>query len=122
MDKTIRPIESINAVITVPGDKSVSHRAVMFGSIAKGDTKITGFLTGDDCMSTISCFKKLGIDIETDGENVVVHGKGLHGLTAPTELLDVGNSGTTIRPISGLLSGQDFVCRLNGDSSIQKGL
>ena len=120
MDKTIRPIESINAVITVPGDKSVSHRAVMFGSIAKGDTKITGFLTGDDCMSTISCFKKLGIDIETDGENVVVHGKGLHGLTAPTELLDVGNSGTTIRLISGLLSGQDFVCRLNGDSSIQK--
>ncbi|MBR6399843.1 MAG: 3-phosphoshikimate 1-carboxyvinyltransferase [Firmicutes bacterium] len=120
MDKTIRPIESINAVITVPGDKSVSHRAVMFGSIAKGDTKITGFLTGDDCMSTISCFKKLGIDIETDGENVVVHGKGLHGLTAPTELLDVGNSGTTIRLISGLLSGQDFVCRLNGDASIQK--
>lgn len=120
MDITIRPIDKINAVITVPGDKSISHRAVMFGSIAKGDTEIRGFLTGDDCMSTISCFKKLGIDIETDGDRVVVHGKGLHGLTQPEELLDVGNSGTTIRLISGLLSGQDFDCRLNGDASIQK--
>lgn len=120
MNKTIKPINSINATITVPGDKSISHRAVMFGSIAKGDTVITGFLTGDDCMSTISCFKKLGIDIEVDGERVVVHGKGLHGLTAPTELLDVGNSGTTIRLISGILSGQRFNSTLNGDSSIQK--
>ena len=120
MDITIRPIDKINSVITVPGDKSISHRAVMFGSIAQGDTEISGFLTGDDCMSTISCFKKLGIDIEVKGENVVVHGKGLHGLTAPTELLDVGNSGTTIRLISGLLSGQTFDCRLNGDASIQK--
>ena len=120
MDITIRPIDKINSVITVPGDKSISHRAVMFGSIAQGDTEISGFLTGDDCMSTISCFKKLGIDIEVKGENVVVHGKGLHGLTAPTELLDVGNSGTTIRLISGLLSGQAFDCRLNGDASIQK--
>ena len=120
MNKTIKPIKSINTVMTVPGDKSVSHRAVMFGSIANGDTEITGFLTGDDCMSTISCFKKLGIDIEVNGEKVVVHGKGLHGLKAPKELLDVGNSGTTIRLISGLLAGQDFNCRLNGDASIQK--
>lgn len=120
MNKTIKPTDSIKAVITVPGDKSISHRAVMFGSIAKGTTEITGFLTGDDCMSTISCFKKMGIDIETDGDKVTVHGKGLHGLTAPTELLDVGNSGTTIRLISGLLAGQKFNCRLNGDASIQK--
>ena len=120
MDKTIRPTDKIKAVITVPGDKSVSHRAVMFGSIAQGDTEITGFLTGDDCMSTISCFKKLGIDIEVNGDKVVVHGKGLHGLNAPKELLDVGNSGTTIRLISGLLAGQDFNCKLNGDASIQK--
>ncbi len=120
MDKVIKPINKINAVITVPGDKSISHRAVMFGSIAKGDTEITGFLTGDDCMSTISCFKKLGIDIEVNGDKVVVHGKGLHGLTAPDELLDVGNSGTTIRLISGLLAGQKFNCKLNGDASIQK--
>lgn len=120
MDITIKPIDKINSVITVPGDKSISHRAVMFGSIAQGDTEIDGFLTGDDCMSTISCFKKLGIAIEVNGEHVVVHGKGLNGLSAPSELLDVGNSGTTIRLISGLLSGQSFNCRLNGDASIQK--
>lgn len=118
--KTIKPIKSINATITVPGDKSISHRAVMFGAIAKGDTEITGFLTGDDCMSTISCFKRLGIDIEVDGEKVIVHGKGLYGLSQPTEILDVGNSGTTIRLISGILSGQKFNSTLNGDSSIQK--
>lgn len=71
-------------------------------------------------MSTISCFRKLGIDIDFDGENVTVHGKGLHGLTAPTETLDVGNSGTTIRLISGILSAQNFDTKLNGDASIQK--
>ena len=96
MNKTIKPMKKLNGQIKIPGDKSISHRAVMFGSLAKGDTKISGFLTGDDCMSTISCFRKLGIDIDFDGENVTVHGKGLHGLTAPTETLDVGNSGTTI--------------------------
>ena len=120
MDRIIKPINTINKTFKVPGDKSISHRAVMFGSLAKGDTEITGFLTGDDCMSTISCFKKLGIDIETDGEHIVVHGKGLNGLTAPTEVLDVGNSGTTIRLISGILSAQSFDCTLNGDASIQK--
>lgn len=120
MNKVIEPRQSLNGLITVPGDKSISHRAVMFGSIANGTTEIEGFLTGDDCMSTISCFKKLGIDIEVNGEKVTVHGKGLHGLTAPKETLDVGNSGTTIRLISGLLSAQDFECELNGDSSIQK--
>jgi 3-phosphoshikimate 1-carboxyvinyltransferase len=120
MNKTIKPINPINANFKIPGDKSISHRAVMFGSLAKGDTEITGFLTGDDCMSTISCFKKLGIDIEVDGEHILVHGKGLNGLTAPAETLDVGNSGTTIRLISGILSAQNFDCTLNGDASIQK--
>ncbi len=120
MNKTIKPISSINTTITVPGDKSISHRAVMFGSLAKGDTEITGFLTGDDCMSTISCFKKLGVDIDIDGEHIIVHGKGLHGLCAPSEMLDVGNSGTTIRLISGILAAQPFDTTLNGDASIQK--
>ena len=120
MNKTIKPMKKLNGQIKIPGDKSISHRAVMFGSLAKGDTKISGFLTGDDCMSTISCFRKLGIDIDFDGENVTVHGKGLHGLTAPTETLDVGNSGTTIRLISGILSAQNFDTKLNGDASIQK--
>ena len=120
MNKTIKPITNVNKTIKVPGDKSISHRAVMFGSIAKGDTEITGFLTGDDCMSTISCFKKLGVDIDIDGEHITVHGKGLRGLKAPEEILDVGNSGTTIRLISGILSAQPFDCTLNGDASIQK--
>ncbi len=120
MNKTIKPITDIEKTIRVPGDKSISHRAVMFGSIAKGDTEITGFLTGDDCMSTIGCFKKLGIDIEADGEHITVHGKGLNGLAAPLGRLDVGNSGTTIRLISGILAAQGFDCELNGDASIQK--
>lgn len=109
----------LHGELTVPGDKSISHRAVMFGSLAKGTTRITHFLEGADCLSTISSFRKMGIDIEkTDGE-VLVHGKGLHGLSAPSEILDVGNSGTTTRLISGILAGQDFDCELNGDASIQ---
>ncbi len=120
MNKTIYPKTGLKGTIKIPGDKSISHRAVMFGSIAKGDTHIRGFLTGDDCMSTIRCFRNLGIDIETSGENVTVHGKGLKGLSAPKNHLDVGNSGTTIRLISGILSAQNFDTVLNGDLSIQK--
>ena len=85
----------IKGRLRVPGDKSISHRAVMFGSIANGTTNITGFLTGADCISTISIFKKMGIDIELDNTFVKVHGKGLYGLTCPNEILDCGNSGTT---------------------------
>lgn len=120
MNKVISSRTGLNGKIKIPGDKSISHRAVMFGSLAKGDTKITGFLKGDDCMSTISCFKKLGIDIEVNNDNVIVHGKGLNGLNAPKETLDVGNSGTTIRLISGILAAQGFDSTLNGDASIQK--
>lgn len=120
MDKIISSKTGLKGNIKIPGDKSISHRAVMFGSIAKGDTEITGFLKGDDCMSTISCFRKLGIDINVSEDKVTVHGKGLHGLTAPEEQLYVGNSGTTIRLISGILSAQPFDSVLNGDSSIQK--
>ncbi len=120
MDKTINARTGLKGSIRIPGDKSISHRAVMFGSLAKGDTNITGFLTGDDCMSTISCFRKLGIDIEVVGDRVTVHGKGIKGLSAPSEALDVGNSGTTIRLISGILAAQPFDCVLNGDASIRK--
>lgn len=120
MDKVISARTSLKGRIRIPGDKSISHRAVMFGSIAKGDTNITDFLTGDDCMSTIACFKRLGIDIEINGDRVTVHGKGIKGLSAPNEILDVGNSGTTIRLISGILAAQNFDCVLNGDASIQK--
>ena len=106
--------------ITIPGDKSISHRAVMFGGISKGTTEITGFLQGDDCLSTISCFREMGINIENNGNRVIVHGNGLHGLKAPSRMLDVGNSGTTTRLISGILAAQNFTTVLSGDSSLNK--
>jgi len=110
----------IKGRLRVPGDKSISHRAVMFGAISKGITKIKGFLTGADCISTISIFKKMGIDIEIENTFVKVNGKGLYGLSAPKEILDCGNSGTTTRLVSGILSAQNFTCVLTGDKSIQK--
>lgn len=110
----------LKGIIQIPGDKSISHRAVMFGSLAKGDTRITNFLQGADCLSTISCFQKMGISIENNVDHVIIHGKGLHGLSAPTEILDVGNSGTTTRLISGILAGQNFTSEIIGDASIQK--
>lgn len=115
--KTEKPLRG---EITIPGDKSISHRSVMFGAISQGTTEITNFLQGQDCLSTISCFRKMGIEIENTSERILVHGRGLHGLTAPTEILDVGNSGTTTRLISGILAGQDFTSELTGDASIQK--
>lgn len=120
MNAVIRPARKVSGILTVPGDKSISHRSVMLGALAKGDTHVTGFLTGEDCLSTISCFKKLGIDIEINGTNVTVHGKGLNGLTAPSGILDVGNSGTTLRLMSGLLAAQPFTSQITGDKSIQK--
>lgn len=120
MNKVIKPKDKLRGGIIVPGDKSISHRAVMLGSLCEGVTEIEGFLTGDDCMSTISCFKKLGVNIEVDGDKVKVYGNGLNGLKAPSQALDVGNSGTTIRLISGILSAQPFESELTGDSSIQK--
>ena len=114
-----KKLTNLHGELTVPGDKSISHRAVMFGSLAKGTTKITHFLEGADCLSTISCFRKMGIDIENNSGEILVHGKGLHGLSAPVDILDVGNSGTTTRLISGILAGQNFVSELTGDDSIQ---
>ncbi len=116
----IAKTKHLRGEVTIPGDKSISHRAIMFGSIADGITEVTNFLEGADCLSTISCFQKMGIEIERNGNTVTVHGKGLHGLTAPTDVLDVGNSGTTTRLISGILAGQQFTSYLNGDASIQK--
>ena len=111
---------ALKGEITVPGDKSISHRGVMLGAIAKGTTKIHGFLKGGDCLSTISCFRKLGVEIFVEEEQVIVHGKGLHGLSAPEEILDCGNSGTTMRLLSGILSAQPFSSTLTGDASIRK--
>lgn len=116
-NETIYPLRG---ELEIPGDKSISHRSIMFGSLAKGTTEVTHFLQGADCLSTISCFQKLGIEIENKTDKILIHGKGLHGLSAPTEILDCGNSGTTTRLISGILSGQSFTSTLTGDASIQK--
>lgn len=116
----LRSAKCLRGTVSVPGDKSISHRAIMFGAISDGITEITNFLQGADCLSTISCFQKMGIFIENRKDCVIVHGKGLHGLSAPTKMLDTGNSGTTTRLISGILAGQSFSSSLTGDDSIQK--
>ena len=114
----IPKLNKLHGKLTIPGDKSISHRAVMFGALAQGTTRITHFLEGADCLSTISCFQAMGIHIQKNEDEVLVEGKGLHGLQAPLDILDVGNSGTTTRLISGILAGQDFTSRLTGDASI----
>jgi 3-phosphoshikimate 1-carboxyvinyltransferase len=106
--------------IEIPGDKSISHRSVMFGSIAQGVTRVTNFLPGDDCLSTISCFRKLGVVIEDNEDGLTIYGNGIDGLKEPNELLDVGNSGTTIRLLLGILAGRPFFSSLIGDQSIGK--
>ncbi|MDA3847793.1 MAG: 3-phosphoshikimate 1-carboxyvinyltransferase, partial [Vallitaleaceae bacterium] len=116
---TIKPVKSLKGTLTVPGDKSISHRSIMFGALSKGSTKVSGFLMGADCLSTIDCFRKLGVTIDVKDDLVTIHGVGLHGLKKPTETLDVGNSGTTMRIMSGILSGQTFETRLTGDDSIK---
>lgn len=110
----------MKGTVAVPGDKSISHRAVMFGSLAQGTTEITHFLQGADCLSTIDCFRRMGIEVEQTPSAILVHGKGLHGLQKPQTTLDCGNSGTTTRLISGILAAQNFDVTLTGDESIQK--
>ena len=116
----IHNVNKIEGRVRVPGDKSISHRAVMLSSISKGTAKIRGFLPGDDCLNTIACFRELGIEIEDLGHEIIVHGKGLNGLREPQNFLDVGNSGTTIRLMSGILAGQEFMTIITGDGSIRK--
>jgi len=110
----------LTGALNIPGDKSISHRSVMFGSIADGVTKVTNFLPGDDCLSTISCFRKLGVVIEESEDLLTIYGNGFDGLIEPDEILDVGNSGTTIRLLLGILAGRPFHSSLIGDHSIGK--
>lgn len=114
----IHTSKGLHGELVIPGDKSISHRAVMLGALAKGTTEITHFLQGADCLSTIDCFRKMGIEIVNTGERVLVHGRGLHGLKRPDGILHVGNSGTTARLLSGILSGQPFPSVLSGDRSL----
>ena len=111
-------ITGLKGRVSVPGDKSISHRCIMFGSIADGVTEVRNFLEGADCLATIRCFRSMGIEIEEKNTTVIVHGKGLHGLSAPDSILDVGNSGTTTRLLSGILAGQPFESKLSGDESL----
>lgn len=129
----ISKVSSLRGELRIPGDKSISHRSVMLGAIAEGDTAVSGFLKSADCLATIDCFRKLGISIEeiTDGSLymngacgngplIVIHGKGLRGLKAPKESLNAMNSGTTVRLLSGILAGQNFTSRIEGDRSLSK--
>ena len=123
MNDSIR-IEAIKTALSgslqIPGDKSISHRAVMFGAMATGETTISGFLLGNDCLSTISCFRKLGVDIQVDGTNVKILSEGMDNWIEPVEILDTGNSGTTTRLMLGILAGSNVHAVLSGDESIAK--
>ena len=116
----ITKVHGLSGTVRVPGDKSISHRGVMLGALAKGQTEIHGFLMGADCLSTIDCFRKLGVRINIYSDTVVVEGMGLRGLKSPIQTLNVGNSGTTMRLISGVLAPQKFSAKLDGDASIRK--
>lgn len=121
MELRIKPAAALRGEVAVPGDKSISHRAVMLGAIAEGDTVIENFLPGEDCLSTIDCMRKLGIKIEGPDDNVVVvHGRGLDGLAEPDDILDAGNSGTTMRLLLGILAGQQFFSVITGDASLRR--
>lgn len=121
MDMIIKPIKNLESTISIPGDKSISHRSVMIGAIAAGITDIDNFLPGEDCRSTVHCIRQLGIEVEEiSPTHLQVKGKGAGGLTEPENYLDAGNSGTTIRLLSGLLAGQEFFSVLTGDASIRR--
>jgi 3-phosphoshikimate 1-carboxyvinyltransferase len=121
MKFTVRPGGALSGTLRVPGDKSISHRAVMLGALAQGTTTITGFLNGEDCLCTMKAFQAMGVRIEQDGPTALrVHGAGLQGLRAPARELDLGNSGTSMRLMAGLMSGQKFATTLTGDESLSR--
>ncbi|MBM7623835.1 3-phosphoshikimate 1-carboxyvinyltransferase [Sporohalobacter salinus] len=121
MELKIKPKDKLEGRIKVPGDKSISHRSVMLGSLAEGRTEVTGFLTGEDCLNTARAFQKMGVKIEGLGsEEMIIHGVGLNGLQEPESVLNLGNSGTSMRLMLGILAGQDFYTVVTGDESLSK--
>lgn len=118
--KLLTNVSQLQGTLRVPGDKSISHRSIMFGSLAKGKTTIRDILRGEDVLSTMQVFRDLGVDIQDDGELVTIIGVGFDGLKAPKNKLNMGNSGTSIRLISGVLAGQDFTVEMFGDDSLSK--
>jgi 3-phosphoshikimate 1-carboxyvinyltransferase len=116
----IEPSNSIIGKANIPGDKSISHRAIILAAIADGESRIKNFLQGEDTLATIRVFQKMGVNIKNDGDIIIVKGVGLHGLRAENPTLDFGNSGTSVRLLSGLLSAQNFSSQLIGDESLMK--
>jgi 3-phosphoshikimate 1-carboxyvinyltransferase len=118
---TVGPSRRVSGTMRVPGDKSISHRALMLGAIAQGATRVTGFLPGEDCLATLAAIRAMGVDVEQhDATTITVHGKGLHGLRAASGPLDMGNSGTAMRLFIGLLAAQSFDSELIGDESLTR--
>src|SRR5262252_8022993 len=118
--ETIHPAKSLSGQLEVPGDKSISHRYAMIAALAEGTSELRNFAAARDCHSTLGCMKILGADVKVDGSTVKIAGHGLHGLKSSRRTLDAENSGTTIRLLSGILSGQEFTTKITGDSSLQK--
>ncbi|HVM31937.1 MAG TPA: 3-phosphoshikimate 1-carboxyvinyltransferase [bacterium] len=116
----VSPAQALHGTVEVPGDKSVSHRSIMMGALASGETQVQNFLASADCLSTLEIFKKMGVKIRRQGDRLWIQGRGLNGLTAPKGLLNAGNSGTTARILMGLLSGQAFTSRLTGDKYLRR--
>lgn len=117
----LQPGGKLRGQIRLPGDKSISHRAVMLGAIAEGITEVSGFLEGADCLATLKAFQEMGVKVERPApEKLLIHGVGLNGLQQPKKILDLGNSGTSIRLLTGLLAGQKFSSQLTGDESLQR--
>ncbi|MBA2711060.1 MAG: 3-phosphoshikimate 1-carboxyvinyltransferase [Tatlockia sp.] len=121
LDFISSPVKSLRGEITIPGDKSISHRSIILGAISKGETRVSGFLDGEDCLATLKAFQAMGVKIEGPFEQrLIIHGVGKHGLTKPDEIIDCGNSGTSMRLLAGLLSAQAFDSQLTGDKSLVK--
>jgi len=120
MQERISPATRVSGEICLPGDKSISHRYALIAAIAQGESQIRGYSTGADCHSTLGCLRALGVEIEEQGTDVTVHGRGLDGLTRPAGELDAGNSGSTIRMISGIVAAQPFSSRIIGDASLSR--
>ncbi len=119
--RNIAPTQRLRGEFTVPGDKSISHRAIMFASLAEGESRVFGLLRGEDCLSTLGAFRSLGIEVVEKSDNeLIIHGRGLAGLQEPTDVIDCGNSGTTMRLMSGILAAQPFFSVLTGDQYLRK--
>ncbi|HZH34516.1 MAG TPA: hypothetical protein VEX64_06715, partial [Pyrinomonadaceae bacterium] len=116
----IRPAKRLSGEISLPGDKSISHRAAIFAAMAEGTTQIGNFSTAADCAATLDCLEKLGVGIERNGTNILIKGVGKNGFLAPESELDCQNSGTTMRLLAGVLAGQNFTSVLTGDESLKK--